>query len=178
MEIKPWKIIESTYPLPDTRIDICELPNGHIIKPVVLEYDPEVTILALTRKQEVVLVKEYRHGVQEVIVQLPGGSVDKRESPLEAAKRELMEETGYQSGTFVDIGHVNPNPANYSNTMYAFLALDAVQISEENPDDADRIKIFLKPFEEVLEMAKGGELIHSLTISTIFFALAHLGRIS
>ena len=65
MEIKPWKIIESTYPLPDTRIDICELPNGHIIKPVVLEYDPEVTILALTRKQEVVLVKEYRHGVQE-----------------------------------------------------------------------------------------------------------------
>jgi len=178
MENKSWKILESSYPLPDVRIDICELSNGHILKPLVLEYDPEVTILALTKSQEVVLVREYRHGIQKTILQLPGGSVDDGESPLEAAKRELLEETGFRSDTFIEVGHVNPNPANYANTMYAFLALDARQTPNRDPEDAKRIEIFLRPFEEVLEMAKRGDLIHSLTISTIFFALAHLGRIA
>lgn len=178
METKPWKFLESTYPLPDTRIDTCELPNGHIIRPVVLEYAPEVTILALTKSEKVVLVREYRHGIQKTILQLPGGSVEEDESPLEAAKRELLEETGYRSDTFIEIGHVNPNPANYANTTYAFLALDATQIPDREPDDANRIETFLRLFEEVLEMAKSGELIHSLTISTLFFALVHLRRIT
>jgi len=176
--IKPWKILESKYLFPDVRVDKCELPHGHIIEPIVLDYDPEVTILALTRNQGVVLVKEYRHGVQKVILQLPAGSVDEGESPLEAAKREMLEETGYQSDTLIEIGHVNPNPANYSNTMYAFLALNAKQVPVRNYDEADRIEILLKPLEHVIKMAKGGELIHSLTISTLFFALAYLGRIN
>lgn len=178
MKIKKWKILESSYPLPDVRIDVCELPNGHIIKPLVLDYEPEVTILALTKSQDVVLVREYRHGVQKTILQLPGGSVDEGESPLEAAKRELLEETGYQSDTFIEIGRVNSNPANYSNTMYAFLALDAEQTSDRNLDEADRIELFATPLEDVIAMAKGGELLHSLTISTIFFALSYLGRLS
>ena len=178
MKIKPWKILESKYPFPDVRVDKCELPNGQIIEPLLLECKPEVTILALTRKQEVVPVKEYRHGVQKVILQLPGGSVDEGESPLEAAKRELLEETGYQSDTFIEIGQVNPNPANYSNTMYGFLALDAEQTPDRNLDEADRIELILTPLNDVIEMAKSGGLLHSLTISTIFFALAHLGRIS
>lgn len=59
MTIKPWKILESNYLFPDVRVDKCAKPNGHILEPLVLDYDPEVTILALTRKQEVVLVKEY-----------------------------------------------------------------------------------------------------------------------
>jgi len=177
MTIKPWKILESKYPFPDVRIDKCELPNGQIIEPLVLEYNPEVTILALTKKQEIMLIKEYRHGVRKIILQLPGGSVDEGENPLEAAKRELLEETGYQSDTFIEIGQVNPNPANYSNTMYAYLALDAEQIPDRNLDETDQIELVLTPLEDVITMAKGGELLHSLTISTIYFALAHLGRI-
>ena len=177
MVTKPWKILESSHPLPDVRIDVCELANGHTIKPLVLEYDPEVTILALTKSQEVVLVREYRHGIQKTILQLPGGSMDEGESPLEAAKRELLEETGYQSDTFIKIGQVNPNPANYSNTMYAFLALDVEQSPDHELEEADRIELFPVPLDKVIEMAKGGELIHSLTISTLFYALAHLGRI-
>lgn len=62
--------------------------------------------------------------------------------------------------------------------MYAFLALDAEQTPDRDLDEADRIEIFVKPLEDVIELAKGGELIHSLTIGTIFFALAHLGRIT
>ena len=178
MTIKPWKILESSYPLPDVRIDICELPTGQIIKPLVLEYEPEVTILAMTKEQDVVLVKEYRHGVQKVILQLPGGSVDEGENPLEAAKRELLEETGYQSDHFIKIGRVNPNPANYANTMHAFLALDAKQTPDLYLAEADRIELALTPLSSVVEMAKQGQLIHSLTISTLFFALTHLNYIN
>lgn len=177
MTIKPWKILESKYLFPDVRVDKCELPNGLIIEPIILDYQPEVTIFALTEKQKVVLIKEYRHGVQNVILQLPGGSVDEGESPLEAAKRELLEETGYQSNTFIEIGHVNPNPANYSNTMYAFLALDVEQIPDHDLNEAEQIQIALTPFDDVITMAKSGELLHSLTVSTVFFVLAHLRRI-
>jgi len=178
MTIKPWKILESKYPFPDVRIDRCELPNGQIIEPLVLDYNAEVTILALTKEQEVVLIEEYRHGVQKTILQLPGGSVDEGESPLEAAKRVLLEETGYQSDTFIEIGHVYPNPANYSNTMYAFLALNAEQALERDPDETTQVEINLTALDEVITMAKKGELLHSLTISTLFFALSYLDRIT
>lgn len=178
MTIKPWKILESSYPLPDVRIDLCELPTGQMIKPLVLEYEPEVTILAMTKEQDVVLVKEYRHGVQRVILQLPGGSIDKGEKPLDAAKRELLEETGYQSDHFIKIGLVNPNPANYANTMHAFLVLDVEQTPDRPLEEADRIEVVLTPLSAVVEMAKQGKLIHSLTISTLFFALIHLNRIN
>lgn len=178
MTVKPWKILESKYLFPDVRIDRCELPNGQIIEPITLVYEPEVTIFALTKEKEVVLIKEYRHGVQEIILQLPGGSVYEGENPLEAAQRELLEETGYQSDTFIEIGRVNPNPANYANTMYAFLALEVEQAIDRNPNESDQIEIMLIPFDNVIAKAKNGELLHSLTISTIFFALAQLGRIN
>ena len=178
MTIKPWKILESKYLFPDIRIDKCELSNGQIIEPIVLDYNAEVTTLALTKAQEVVLVREYRHGIQEIILQLPGGSVDESESPLEAAKRELLEETGYQSDNFIEIGQVNPNPSNYANTMYAFLALDVGQSPDRNLDEAEHVELFLTSLDDLITMAKEGELLHSLTISTVFFALAHLGRIN
>jgi 8-oxo-dGTP pyrophosphatase MutT (NUDIX family) len=95
MSISPWKTLETEYVHPGIRVDTCELPDGQTIHAHVLEYDDEVMVFALTKHQEVVLIKQYRHGVQKAIVELPGGSVDEGESPLEAAKRELMEETGY-----------------------------------------------------------------------------------
>lgn len=178
MAIKPWKILDSKYIFPDIRADRCQLSNGQIIEPIVLDYNDEITILALTNSQDVVLVKEYRHAIQKSILQLPGGNVDEGETPLEAAKRELMEETGYQSDKFIEIGRVNPNPANYSNTMIAYLALDAQRTSNLDFYETDQIELLLTPLETVIKMAKTGELIHSLTISTIFFALAHLGKIT
>jgi 8-oxo-dGTP pyrophosphatase MutT (NUDIX family) len=179
MAIKPWKILESHHLHKNVRIDKCELPNGKVIDGFVVEFGSWVTIVALTKEREVVLVRQYRHGAQKVILELPGGAMDAEdESPLHAAKRELLEETGYTSDTFIQIGCVYPNPANQTNLIYSFLALDAHKVDSQNLDETEDIELVLKPLEAVIVMAKNSELLQSMQVSALFFALAYLDRIA
>ena len=178
MIINSWKILDSKYLHPNIRLDRCELSNGHTLDAHLLEYADEIMIFALTKNQEVVLIKQYRHGVQGAILELPGGSVDDGESPLEAAKRELMEETGYAGDAFIEIGCGSPNPAIYTNRIYSFLAMNVEQIGKQSAYDAEMVEVSLIPLDKVVAMALGGDFIHSLNISTLFFALGYLKRIS
>lgn len=178
MTIKPWKILELHLIHKNVRIDKCELPNGMTIDGFVLEYGDWVTIIALTKQQEVVMVRQYRHGAQKVILELPGGAMEARdESPVQAARRELLEETGYASDNFIQIGCVSPNPANQTNLIYSFLALDAEKVSDQELDDTEDMEVIIKPLEEVITMAKNNELFQSMQVSAIFFALAYWDRI-
>jgi 8-oxo-dGTP pyrophosphatase MutT (NUDIX family) len=178
MTIKPWKILESHFIHQNVRIDKCELPNGMTIDGFVLEYGDWATVIALTKQHEVVLVRQYRHGAQKVILELPGGALDARdENPLQAARRELLEETGYASDNFIQIGCVSPNPANQTNLIYSFLALEAEKVSCQALDDTEDMEVVLKPLEEVITMAKNSELFQSMQVSTVFFALAYWNRI-
>ena len=176
MSNKPWKVLESSYFRPRFRIDKCELSNGNILNATVLEFSAWANIVALTKNNEVVLIRQYRHGIQEVILELPGGSVDKGETPLEAAKRELMEETGYVSDAFIEVGQASPNPAIYMNRVYSFLALDVEPTGNQSAYDAGTVEVTLISLDEVIAMAKKGQLTNSLNISTLFFALGHLER--
>jgi 8-oxo-dGTP pyrophosphatase MutT (NUDIX family) len=178
MTFKPWKILESHNIHKNVRIDQCELPNGMTIDGFVLEYGDWAMVIALTKQGEVVLVRQYRHGAQKVILELPGGAMEAcDENPLQAARRELMEETGYASDNFVQIGCVSPNPANQTNLIYSFLALDAEKVSDQALDDTEDMEVVLKPLQEVITMAKNSELFQSLQVSTVFFALAYWNRI-
>jgi 8-oxo-dGTP pyrophosphatase MutT (NUDIX family) len=178
MTIRPWKILESQHLHKNVRIDTCELPDGKVIEGFVLEYEDWATVVALTKEQEVVMVRQYRHGAQRVILELPGGAMEAKDgSPLQAARRELLEETGYASGKFIQIGCVSPNPANQTNLIYSFLALDAEKIGSQNLDGTEEIEVVLKPLEEVIAMAKNGELLQSMQVSAVFFALAYMDRI-
>jgi len=178
VSITPWKILETKYLDSHIRVDRCELPNGHILDAHLLEYDDEIVVFALTNDQQVVLIKQYRHGARQTILELPGGSVDENESPLEAAKRELMEETGYTSDTFIEVGCASPNPAIYTNKIYSFLAVDAKQTRKQSAYDTANVEVSLIPLDDVIAMAKSGDLIHSMNISAIFLVLGYLHRIS
>lgn len=178
MTITPWKILESNYLRSNVRIDKCETANGKIMEPLVLEYGTWVTIVALTKKQEVLLIKQYRHGAQKILWELPGGAVDEGEEPVQAAKRELLEETGYTSDNIIEVGRVSPNPASHTNLMHAYVALDARKVGDQSLDEIEEIEVYPIPLDEVILMVKNGEILQSLHVSTLFFTLSHLNRIA
>jgi len=179
MTLKPWKIVSSKHIYKNVRIDQCELPDGKVIEGFVLDFASDwATVVAITPDQQVVMEKQYRHGIRQTILEIPGGVIDVEDaSPLEAARRELLEETGYTSDNIIQIGKVYPNPANQVNTMHYFLALDAKKVAEQHLDSTEAIEVVLKPLEEVICMARTGELLHALQVSALFFALAYLDRI-
>lgn len=177
MSLTPWKIIESRHPMPKLRVDTCELPNGKPYKAFVLEFDAWANVVAITKKNEVVLVRQYRHGVQEISLELPGGVVDAGEDPLEGAKRELLEETGYGGGSILEVGRIYPNPAIQQNTLYCYLATDVEWVGEQDLDDSEEIEVELVPLDAVIEMVQQGKLLHALNVAVLFKVLLHLKKI-
>ena len=178
MTIKPWKVLESTYIRENVRIDTCEISNGLVVEPLVREFKPWVNVVALTPAHEIVLIKQYRHGLGKVIWEIPAGMAhETNETLLDAAKRELLEETGYASEKFIEIGRVSADPASYTNLTYSFLALNVEKISDQNLDDTEEIDVFLLPFKEAIQMAQRGELPQALQVSALFFTLFYFGRI-
>jgi 8-oxo-dGTP pyrophosphatase MutT (NUDIX family) len=177
MSIKPWKILESTHLRRWLRLDKCELPNGKPLDAMVFEFQPWANVLAVTKNREAVLIRQYRHGVQEVLWEIPGGVVEEDEDPLEGVKRELIEETGYTASKIIPVGKFYPNPAIQTNTMYCFLALDAEQVAGQNLDGAEQIEVHLVPLDELIAMTKRGEFLHALQVAAIFLAFTHMDRV-
>lgn len=178
-----WNLLNFKYIVKDKwislRADTCQMPNGKIVEPYyVLEYPTWVNIVALTKNQEIILVKQYRHGLQKTVLELPCGAVEAEDiSPLAAAKRELLEETGYTSDNFVEIGILSPNPATHNNLTHCFLATNVEKVSELNLDDTEQIDISLLPLEKTLEVIESGIVLQALHISSLFLALKTLGNL-
>ena len=176
MPIKPWKIVESAYLRPRIRLDTCELPNGKIFEPLVFEFRPWANVLALTKDREAVLVKQYRHGVQDILLELPGGILEDGEDPLDGVKRELLEETGYITSNIVEVGRLYANPAIQTNTMYCFLALNVEKVADQKLDETEELEVHLIPLEDLIAQAKRGEFLHALQVAALFLCLAHMDR--
>lgn len=177
MSLTSWKILASKYLRPRYRFDQIELPNGKTFEAVALEFRSWASVLALTKNQEVVLVKQFRHAAQSVVWEFPGGVVDDGENPLEGARRELAEETGYTASSLIEVGRFYPNPALQTNFMYGYLAFDAEKTDIQRLDDAEDIEVHLVPFDELIAMTKRGEFLNGLQVAVLFHALAHMNRI-
>lgn len=177
MPIKPWKVLETSYFRPRFRIDKCELGNGNLLDATIFEFRSWANIVALTKNNEVVMVRQYRHGVEDVLLEFPGGVVEDDEVPINGARRELLEETGYTASQWLQVGALYPNPALQTNTLHCFIALDAEKVSEQSLDAGEDIEVHLMRFDELVDLAKRGEFRNALMTSVLFSVLAHLGRI-
>ena len=177
-----WHVIDSTYLVKDRwlslRADACRLPNGRTITPYyVFEYPDWVNVVALTEDSHVVLVKQYRHGLQRTLIELPCGGVEPQDaSSLAAARRELLEETGYAGEHFIQTGILSANPANHTNMTYCFLATSVRQRTAPVLDDTEQLAVMLLPLEEVIELVHNGGILQALHVSSLCFALQALGR--
>lgn len=128
-----------------------------------------VNVVATTKGGEVLLIEQFRHGTREVNLELPGGIVDPGESPEAAARRELLEETGYGTSEWTALGSCRPNPAILTNTMHYFLARNCEKISEPALDPNEGI--VTRPVDEkrIDELIGQGSIDHSLVVAAFFY---------
>lgn len=135
-----------------------------------------VNIIALTPEQEVVLVTQYRHGTNNITLEIPGGALDPDEDPLDAAQRELLEETGYSSTQWIKLGDIAVNPAMMTNHCTTFLAKDALQTHPQNLDEHEDITVSTLPVARFLDLIDQGHISHGIVVSAAYFLLRHLQR--
>ncbi len=134
----------------------------------VLEAPEWINVIALTPDDQAVLVEQYRYGIEQPTLEIPGGMADEGETPIEAAKRELLEETGFRSERWSSLGKVSSNPAIMNNYTHLFLAEGCVFEGEvENPDTNERINVHLLPVEEFLELASDGTVHHAIVLAAV-----------
>ena len=157
--IKKWRILESknifSSPFIILKEERLERSDGKIVYPYYAIERPDVVyIAALTENDEVVLVNQYKNGIQEVIWELPAGFIDRNESPSDAAKRELLEETGYTASKFILLGQFSSGSGLARNKNYFFFAKNAIKTGEQNLDENEEIEVDTKPYEELLENVK------------------------
>lgn len=175
-----WKILSSEYLYKETwftiRKDVCETPDGKIIDPYyVYEFPTWVSALAVTEDNKVVMVRQYRHGIQQTILEVPGGCVDDTDTDYEEAiARELLEETGYRFSTYDYLGKVSPNPSTNTNWMHMFLATGGVKIKEQQLDHNEEIEVVLMELEEVKKILAENKIVQALHSCTIMYGLAKL----
>ncbi len=135
----------------------------------VIENPDWVNIIALTEEIAVVLIEQFRHGTQEITLEIPGGMVDRGEQAEMTARRELIEETGYSSNEFVFLGKSRPNPAIQTNWIYYYLALNCKKTEETAFDEHESVVTKLVPLAEIDNLIKSGEISHSLVVAGFYY---------
>ena len=128
-----------------------------------------VNVIALTPQHEVVLVKQYRHGLESVTLEIPGGMMDDGEDELSAGLRELHEETGYRTGHAYSMASVHPNPAFMTNHCGLVLALNVIVSGSRSLDPNEVIDVLTVPLADIPNLILSGEITHTLVISAFFF---------
>jgi ADP-ribose pyrophosphatase len=147
------------------RRDYSTFPSsGRVHDFYVIEAPDWINVIPLTNAGEVVLIEQYRHGSEEVSLEIPGGMVDPGERPHETAARELLEETGYEARGVELLGRTRPNPAIQNNWIHTFLARDVEHRREPSNAGTEQTRVRLVPLERIPALIAGGEITHSLVV--------------
>ena len=170
-----WRAV-ATEPLQDC--SVFEVMRTHARSPRTgrahpfyrLEAADWVNVVALTGDGCAVLVRQYRHGSDEITLEIPGGMVDPGESPREAAARELLEETGYEAAAWDDAGSLSPNPALFGNRVHTFVARGCRRVGAVRNEGHEETCVELVPEEDLRRLVAEGGIDHALVVAAIFRA--------
>jgi len=178
-----WKILKSEVVIdtPHLRLrrDRIELPTGTIVDGYhVRETRGFVIIFAITPEWNVVLVRLYKHGIGEVVLELPAGMIDPGETPKDAAMRELAEETGYAPrAELEEIATFITDPTNSNGRFTLFLARDAAPTEERHLEPTEDIDVEIVPIGRLIELVRKREIAVSSHVAAIYTVLDRLGRL-
>ncbi len=165
-------------PIFKLRRDRSEHPRtGHQGDYVVLEQPDWVNVIAETPGGDLVLVKQWRHGSAEIELEIPAGLIEPGEQPVEAAKRELLEETGFGAAHWEVLGSMRPNPAFQANTCHVVWASGCVQVGHQNLDAGEDIEVCVLKREEVIAAVERGEIRHGIVLFALYRWLDRQGRV-
>ena len=172
-DVGKWTVLESEYlirrPWLTARRDKVQLPSG-VINPeyYVLEYPDWVNIIAITEDGRMIFERQYRHGRGEVGYEIPAGVCEPGETPEEAARRELLEETGFGGGTW----HLNmvaaPNPSTSTNLCHSFIATGVHRLSDQHLEATEDIEVHLLYEDEVLRLMREGRIIQAPMLCSLW----------
>jgi len=170
---KLWDIISSTrdnsYRVFSLRTDRARSPRTDQVHDFfILESSSWVNVIPLTADNEVVLVRQYRHGIRDVTLEIPGGLVEDGDTPETAALRELREETGYGASEIIPLSSVHPNPAIQSNLCFTFLATGVLPAGNQEQDEKEDIQVLLRPLAEIPRLIREGDITHSLVLAAFY----------
>ena len=168
-----WKTLKSEYiikrPWLTARRDTVELPTGVVNDEYyVLEYPTWVNVIAVTNGGEYVFIRQYRHGLGETCMEIVAGVCEEGEQPEAAARRELMEETGYAGGTWRELMTVSANTSTMTNLMHCFLATGVERAGGQHLDRTEDIEVHLLTEEEAFALLAGDKIRQSLMAAPLW----------
>lgn len=175
---RPWKVLSSKLILDlgvwlKVRQELVELPGGRTIPTwFVLEFPDWVNVIAITKDGRFVMEDQYRHALGETHMEICAGVVDPGETPLEAAKRELSEETGFGGGKWELFMRLSPNPTNHNNISWTFLATDVEPLEAQHQEVTEDIRVHLLTRSELEQVLQSGEIIQALHAAPLWKYLA------
>jgi 8-oxo-dGTP pyrophosphatase MutT (NUDIX family) len=177
--IEPWQLLYSSYSFRDrwlsVRSDTVRLPGGKTLSPYhVVEVADWVNVVAISEAGNVILVEQYRHAVKRTLLEIPAGLVDPKENREAAARRELLEETGYGDGTWHVLGALHPVASRFANQVHSYLALGVRKIGEPQQEESENLHIHEMPWTEFVAGLQSGKLrlFEANQMSSVF--LLHL----
>jgi len=179
--MKPWQTLESNALVEDRWIrltaDRCLLPDGKVIEPYYVLHESDwVHVFAHDAAGSVLVVRQFRYAAAALCVELPGGVIDEGESPLAAAKRELLEETGYTASEWTSAGRMYANPARQTNSVHIYMARGLTQLTSQNLDESEDIEFEFASIEKIHEMIEHNQFSQALHAASFYRSLRVLER--
>jgi 8-oxo-dGTP pyrophosphatase MutT (NUDIX family) len=161
--IEPWRLLSSIYSFSDRwlrlRSDTVRLPGGSTLTPYhVIEASDWVNVVAISDSGCIVLVEQYRHAVTRTMLEIPAGHVDPEEAPEAAARRELLEETGYGGGQWHSLGALHPAASRFNNQVHSFLALGVTKVAAPKQEESEHLHLHEIPWPEFVTGLRAGTM--------------------